>query len=264
MDSTAHSDQGEEGYFTILGMVLGFLATCLIGVFILGAYSKLPGLEVLSAAGPLVIAIGVVIAFSNHRHTVQRMQQDERVRASKSYLDEAINTLERSFELLMGGKENINQPPNDRLGWLSAARTLLSYEKIKNLISISDHKLIIDEQEEYWRKRFYDVLQSNAVGFDVGYYRGGIAHKINAAIASGQKPPHTVNSSPPLDPKSLAVIYQFSHWPEGKADPMKKVDVADRLYKNEILAGNRGLCEFLEQDYHKHWKKIQARQNPGS
>jgi len=40
--------------------------------------------------------------------------------------------------------------------------------------------------------------------------------------------------------------------------------VADRLYKSEILAGNRGLCEFLEQDCHKHWKRIQALQNPDS
>ncbi len=262
MDSMTHSDQGEEGCFTILGMVLGFLATCLIGVFILGAYSKLPWLDVLSAAGQLVVAVGVLIAFINHRQTVKRMQRDEQTRTSRSYLDEAINTLERSFELLMSGKKNINQPPNDRLGWLSAARTLLSYEKIKDLISIRDHKLIIDEQEAYWRKRFYDVLQSNAVGFDAAYYRGGIAHKIKATIASGQQPPHTVNSSPPLEPRSLAVIYQFSHWPEGKADPVEKVDVAERLSKSEILAGNRGLCEFLEQDCHKHWKRIQARQNP--
>ncbi len=245
----------DQDQFAVFGIILGILAACLVGVFALGAAPDVSWLHLLQAAGPLLIAVGAVIAYMNFRHAVQKALGDELARKSKSYLDEAVGTLERAFELLMSGK---HRPPNDRLTWLSTARTLLAYEEIKHLVSQDDHKVILSEREEYWKKKFFDMLHPKITGFDVDYFRGSVQHQIKSALAGGGSAPTTVNMPTPLDYHSVAVIYSFCNWPKGRPDPIKNVDVVAKFLEDTtVLFSNHGMRQWLEEDHPNIWRAYQ-------
>ena len=242
----------EHDQFAVIGAILGFLATCLVGVFILGASPEVSFLDLAQAAGPLIIAIGAVVAFMNYRQAAHKARRDAEIRKSKSYLDEAINTLERSFELLMNGK---NSPPNDRLSWLSTARTLLSYEEIKALVFEDDHRIILGEREEYWKKKFFDALHGKMTGFEMEYFRGDAKY---ALMAAGTGATGISIKPTPLDYRSVAVVYGFCNWPNSKPDQMDKVDAVTRFFEDKtVLHANHGMRQWLEADYPTVWQAYQ-------
>ena len=49
-----------------------------------------------------------------------------------------------------------------------------------------------------------------------------------------------------IEPRSALVIHEFATWPEGREDPMDKVDAKAIMKRNEALKGNFGLKRYLE------------------
>ncbi|MCP3658164.1 hypothetical protein [Herbaspirillum sp.] len=124
---------------------------------------------------------------------------------------EAILTLERAYEALIGEERQI-PPPSNRLNWLTTARLLESYSKLKNQIFLDDtQKLVLAQNEEHWRHKFYLALESLTVNF--GYYQGG--------------------SSGVIEKRSALVVIAFSNWPEGKVDEIDQLKLEDLINDNE-------------------------------
>jgi hypothetical protein len=92
------------------------------------------------------------------------------------------------------------------------------------------HKLVLEEQEEHWRHRFYLLLQPLIGVRGVGYYSGG---------------PSLAEKEELIEPMSAVVIHTFAKWPEGKVDPLAALQ-PDSIDPNaEFLKGNMGLQRYL-------------------
>lgn len=107
-----------------------------------------------------------------------------------------------------------NLPPQkNRLNWLTSARHILRYKRLKSNL-VGTHLLVCDEIEEFWRYRFYIAVEPLENKF--GYYDSPGAKTQDAAKAI-------------IDPKSALVILAFSDWPEGRVDPLREVRAEDLL-----------------------------------
>jgi len=139
-------------------------------------------------------------------------------RRNDTLLKQAILSLERAYESLTDKGQHIAGPRADRLNWLTAARHIEDYKKIKNMISFSrSHKLLCEGQEEYWRHQFYLCLNkpSNLPGGYFEYQDNGRRNRIQDV--------------------SAIIIHDFAEWPQGKADPLDTVDAVEILEKNPII-----------------------------
>ncbi|MDO9204149.1 hypothetical protein [Methylotenera sp.] len=54
------------------------------------------------------------------------------------------------------------------------------------------------------------------------------------------------NGRPPIEKTSALVVYAFSKWPDGLADPLDTVDKYDLIETGRALEGNPGLCIYVE------------------
>ncbi len=65
-----------------------------------------------------------------------------RTQKSQKFLDQATLSLERAYEALSSGGQQIQPPNPDRLNWLTAARHIEQYRRLKKLIKCKEHQLI--------------------------------------------------------------------------------------------------------------------------
>jgi len=153
-----------------------------------------------------------------------------RVQRSQRMLDQAIQSLERAYEVLSASADS-GPPIADRLAWLTAGRLLQQYEMIKGLVIAKEHKLVLVEQEEYWRHRFYVLLAPLAMRAPSYYSDKGLSR---AGKGRG-----------PIEPMSAVVVNRFAHWPDGKLDPLPTLERESLSSTDSFLKGNVALREYL-------------------
>jgi len=149
-----------------------------------------------------------------------------RAQKSQEMRDQAVLSLDRAYHILAGSTVAGRSPPSDRLSWLSAARLLVQYRRIKGKVTLDEHKLVLEEQEEYWRHRFYLLLEPTSYE-GLSYYQG-------AGMGSG------------LYLESVAVIYRFVQWPEDRDDPID-IDLGDIEPQEVAFLGYPSLQEFVRK-----------------
>jgi hypothetical protein len=177
--------------------------------------------------GPLVITAGVLVAVLTFALTQRRDR-------SEDFLEAAIKLLEQAYDVLSAHGES--QPPNDRRIWLSAARLLRTSEAIGEKVTENSHRLIYDATREYWRSRFYDLINPSREGFPSTYYADVPEHMLG----------YVGNVRAPLSEKSLTVLYRFIRWPEGRPDPIgEEAPFTSNEIEKMRAFGPRGLGEVL-------------------
>lgn len=140
-------------------------------------------------------------------------------------LEQAVKSLERAYEALTDKGQSISPPAADRLNWLTAARHIVRYRKIKaKIVCAKTHKLLCEEHEEYWRHQFYLCLKDSTT-LPLGYYQGGS-----------------------IDPQSAIIVHGFAEWPGGMSDPIDAVDTHKILRETpNILNRSYGLRFYLDR-----------------
>ena len=152
-----------------------------------------------------------------------------RVQNSQEILHQSILSLERAFAAISKNGQEVSPPEPDRLNWLTAARHLEQYRKLKARLTLKTHQIVCEEHEEYWRHQFYSCLNTSPL-LSAAYYREKTKPDKHAQI----------------EPKSAIIIHNFAKWPEDRDDPIEKVDVAEILARGDVLKGNYGLRDYLE------------------
>ena len=155
-----------------------------------------------------------------------------RTQVSQKILEQAQISLERAYAALTGGSASGIPPAPDRLNWLSAGRHLVRYKRLKSKVSDSIHKTICEEQEEYWRHRFYTLLRADELR-NVEYYLERLAP----------------NPKQGIDKKSALVVHAFAKWPKGRIDPLDEVDSSKLIEEEQALQGNPGLRAYIENTF---------------
>lgn len=158
--------------------------------------------NLLKDLAPLGTLLLVVLGFLNYLWS-QKTTRD------KEIIQQLTLILERAYSILTDQGKNTAPPPPDRLNWLTSARLLLRYKKLKLSLSTDVYKTICDEQEEYWRYKFYLLIkdQSNYSNSFFGSSSG--IGSINSNIA----------------PKSALVVFNFASWNKERQDPLETMDV---------------------------------------
>ncbi len=194
--------------------------------------------------GSLAIFASALIAFNLYRNTLERNAHEDKYAQSEKFLSESIKTLERAYEIFTS---NGSSPPeNCRLLWLTTARMLIRYETIKENITADPHKDILEEYEEYWRFRFYQILDANKENMTLEYFmKGGEPYSGNNVARN-----------------SIAVIFAFSRWKESKEDPMRSVDDKALFAAGSVPIDFLGVESYISQ-YQKYWEDIQGMKNAG-
>ncbi len=184
---------------TVLALALdaGLLAGVLIWRLVLAPES----LSILDL-GPLLVAAGVLTALVAFLFNLRRARSEDLLKA-------ATDLLEKAYEML-APKDESSLPTNRRLAWLSSARLVITAETLGKNITEPSHELIYREKKEYWRTRLYELICPSIEGLPSSFYAELPEHMIA----------HSGDVREPLSEKSLAFLYRFVRWPEGKADPL--------------------------------------------
>lgn len=172
-------------------------------------------LENLSKVTPILTLIGLIIAWLTYR-------RNQNIHNDKMLLEQAILSLERAYDVLTDKKQSINPPNNNRLNWLTSARFILRYKKLKSSLKVDVYKTICEQQEEYWRHQFF-LLTQDEKKYNIDYFSQ------NQQIGFDH-----VNW---LNPKSLVVIFSFSKWNPKNPDPLDEINPSKYL-DNDLLPKN--------------------------
>lgn len=229
------------------GFLTGVAVTLIAIIIIASTYSDIglfakiySNLAAFQAVGSIAIALSAIIAFSLYRLNLNRHKDEDEYKASQTFLKEAINNLERAYEIFTDAGENTSPPRNDRLLWLTTARMILRYDKLKSRITKAEHIDIVEEHEEYWRFQFYKLIDTNNSHFTKAYFN-----------PSGK--PHSGDC---IARNSMAVIFSFAQWKEGAKDPIDEVNDKLLFAKGAIPINQFGALNFLE-DYEKYWGEVE-------
>ncbi|KFX62362.1 hypothetical protein [Paraburkholderia fungorum] len=178
-----------------------------------------------SIASPVIAAIAMCVSAYIARTAIKTPQRD---RESKNHLDQAILSLQRAHGALTNdGRAERAEP--DRLNWLTAARHIEMYKKLKQGVTEPSHKVMCEDHEEYWRHRVADAIDMYALR-PKGWYEEDRANR-----RSG------------LHPESLVIVYGFASWPDDKGDPIDEADLAAIAAAHDVRKGNHGLRDYLER-----------------
>lgn len=224
-------------YFSIgalASLILMILLSTLIpaGETFSWVQSYVPSIQ---AIGALAILASATVALSLYRATTRRHIEEDNFKSSEAFMSEAKNLLEKTHDLFCGGHDG-ELPDNSRVLWLTVARMIVRYNKIKTLIKAPSHIDIIEENEEYWRYKFYSLLDSHSAALSRDYFMS-------------PEDPHGGNK---IDKKSIAVIFDFAAW-KGP-DPLDKIDDI-RLFADRIQLHNHlSLHGYLQED--GYWDKV--------
>lgn len=182
----------------------------------------------------IIAAVALYLSYNNIRKS-NITKRDSEISSC------AVRALERAYNALTNGKVNI-PPEANRLNWLTAARLIENYKKLKSTIKLEEYKTVCEESEEHWRHQFYLILNMHNIS-SIDYYKG-------------IKPPNSSNREY-LEPRSLIVIYNFALWRKDKKDPIDSVDLVKILEEKNIFDGNYGLRYYLLEELPKRGYEIE-------
>lgn len=224
-------------YF-LIGALVSLVLLILLSVLIPSGqtfdwiHSYVPSIQ---AVGSLAILASATVALSLYRTTTTRHLQEDKFKASEAFLSEAKVSLEKIYELFSGGDEDV-PPENSRVMWLTVARMIVRYQKLKALITEPPHIEIIEENEEFWRYKFYSLLDRNSGALSRNYFLS---------------PEHRHNGNK-IYRKSIAVIFDFAAW-KGE-DPLDGIDDIQLFADRIQLHNHLGLHDYLQKD--GYWDKV--------
>lgn len=155
-----------------------------------------------SAVAAIAALIGLVLTYLSNRST----QQAKTYEAIRS---QAEKSLAAAYDVLTNGGTSI-PPAQNRLNWLTAARHILRYKKLKLKLR-GVHQTVVDEVEEYWRHRMYLAVAPLERAF--GYY----------SPRQNLMEPDEESELEEIDAKSALVVLMFAEWPPDLTDPLDEV-----------------------------------------
>lgn len=197
--------------------------------------------NIFSGAG-LIVGLGALaVSYFNIYKTNQKINDRE-------FTSCAITALERAFNALTEGKPNL-PPEANRLNWLTAARQIESYKKLKENINSKAYITVCDEAEEHWRHQFHKAI-NRFNNKDLSYFSG--------------TPIPGESYVPELEIRSVISIYSFSTWNKNRKDPLDSIDIKKTLESVDILSGNIGLEEFLKSKQESYNFSLETANRPQS
>ncbi|MFJ3465379.1 hypothetical protein [Achromobacter spanius] len=177
-------------------------------------------LGAVATALTFLVALGVYISDSNQRRNGLLAEQ-------------AILSLTRAWEIFTKNGTSTS-PKSDRLVWLTTARHLERYKRLRRLMRCPGAQgVILNEHEEYWRHRFYTFI--DPIALQQGFY--------------GNR-----NDGNRIEPRSAFVIIKFAGWRRSE-DPIDSVAFSERDLSDFMFKKHRALDFYLRADLERSQQK---------
>jgi hypothetical protein len=226
--------------FFLGGLLIGVATTLIAVALALAYFADATVLAGIQAAGSVAVAFSAITAYRLYRANVIRHQQEDRRAVSEIFLKESIALLNRAYDTFT--RFGDNPPKNDRLLWLSTARMIVRFQNMRAKITEPDHQVIVDENEEHIRLKFYTLLATCKDQLTSEYFMPGGQLSDPNAVARN----------------SVAVIFAFSKWPENMQDPLENVDDKELFARGVVPIDFLGVVNYLEHDQ-EYWEEIERR-----
>lgn len=208
--------------FAVVSMVWLWWAFWGVGFFYDKFCSKGTNCEVMGQIGDLFGGVNALFAGFAFACLVASMEATRRANARErgwardiELLAQIRSTYEWAYKALFGEWPGALSGHAVGMEWKTASRHLLRAEALARELESETHKIIQQEYREYWRRMFYQQLDSRILG--TNYYAED----------------HVPGSEPIVPIEAALVVTTFAQGEEG-ADPLKEVDVA------ALLAANNG------------------------
>lgn len=180
-------------------------------------------LKIMAGAGALVALITLV-------WNIRRQYSEDFLKESQVFLEKSFDTL--------NVLDDKGWPKNDRMRWLTSARLLRVVEQMGGKINLKSHKLLYEDIKDYWRSKFYDLIEPDGQGFPETYF----------AVQPEDLDAYSGRGRAPLNLSSVAVIYRFIRWPEGRSDPIgDEPKFSEKEIDRMCKFGPRGLGDLLRK-----------------
>ena len=150
----------------------------------------------------------------------------------KELLEQLKQSMSTAFESISKIHNKELVPFSDRLGWITAARHITRYRELRENLKTELYRTICEEQEEYWRHKFYILMKLiDSKGFF-------------SYIDPDRMEKNTI------DPKSAAVVYSFSQWKKTTKDPIEDLDLEELIKEYQLFSPiNMHFRMFIENNF---------------
>jgi hypothetical protein len=175
-----------------------------------------------STTADLIATVAAAISFGSAAVSVLAIYIPWKNTHDSEVFREAVQALERAYRALTLNGLQDGHPIADRLNWLTCARHLQSYKALRDSLKTALYLRLSREHEEHWRHEFYLCLLKNRI-YQPSYFSGA-----------------------EIEPRSAIVIFGFAAWPNSKEDPIDKLDFEAIFQESELLKGNHGLQQYLQ------------------
>ena len=181
-----------------------------------------------------------LLAFASFVITLRKNIRDRNYVDDKELLEQLKQSMRLSYEAVAAES---GAPTNIPLRWLTSARHIVRYRQLKSFLKTKLYKTICDEQEEYWRERFYALLQRIT---DSGFFES-----INLDEMEEEH----------IEPRSAVLVYSMSMWPKGKPDPIDDPNLESIVQHYNLFSPLcRHFREYIEKRHPALAEKIKKRQ----
>jgi len=136
----------------------------------------------------------------------------------KELLEQLKASLKMAYDSILANNGKDQLPINDRLRWLTSARHITRYRQLRSELRTNIFKTICDEQEEFWRTKFYTLLE-----------------KIDSSRFFSYIDQERMDEEH-IEPKSAAIVLSFSTWKEDLEDPIDDLDFEQIVVKYNLFA----------------------------
>ena len=179
-------------------------------------------LELIRTIASVLTVLSIFIAYLSYRSSQKKSLSDQQTQHDKEIFEQALQSLKWAFETITNDMKD-GVPDPCRLKWLTCARHLSRYYKLKDFLLTDTYKLICEENEEYWRQKFHVLLNQKALR-DKRYYMN---------MSRSEWPEN-------IEIKSAMIINVFSNWPESKADPLDDIEELNLIKDGKAFYGDCG------------------------
>ncbi|EIM65471.1 hypothetical protein [Desulfobacter postgatei] len=162
--------------------------------------------------------------------TVTKNIRDKQFSDDKELFEQLKQSLKLAYDSLV--MEN-GRPINNKHKWLKAARHIARYRKLRDELHTKVFKIICEEQEEYWRDKFYSLL-------------GKIEnHDFYKSIDTGRK-----IKEEKIEPRSAAIVHSFAVWKKDRPDPIDDMSFEEIVSNYNLFSPlHRPFREYIKSEY---------------
>ncbi|MBD2156010.1 hypothetical protein [Leptolyngbya sp. FACHB-16] len=159
---------------------------------------------------------------------------DKQAQNSKFLLEQSLLGIKYAIDLL-------SDRNNDRMTWISAARTLQNSLEIACGITEPEHKQIFEIEADRYRHQLWDILNPNDEEITAAFFYGAEDPKSDVDTAAKSSSLRRVgerfnmlSSVHALSEESLFVIWNFMSFPNNYEDPLKGIFSPEQIIKIDL------------------------------